>query len=224
MNLICGIDEAGRGSVFGPLVICGVCFLDSKADYLKKIGVKDSKKLSSKKRNELALKIIEHCYSMKVLEITPKEIDKRVSNNLNLNKLEVIKMAQILNLLKPTKVFIDAADVNESRFTLNIKYRLSFNPKHLISKHKADVLYPIVSAASIIAKVKRDEAIALLSEKYGDIGSGYPSDIKSVSYLRNYIEKYKKVPEFVRKSWETTKRMMRVELDNRKITEFFHKS
>jgi ribonuclease HII len=219
-ELICGIDEAGRGPVLGPMVICGVCFNNSKLNMLSEIGVKDSKKLSKKRRSELAKIIKDNCISYKTIIVDAQEIDAREEKRITLNKLEEIKMAKIINELQPDVIYIDAADVNEERFKKSIQKQLIYSPKKIISKHKADDLFPIVSASSIIAKDLRDNIIEDLKKKYGDLGSGYPSDIRSTEFLRNWIKTKKSVPHFARKSWETTKKIIREELSNTKITDY----
>ncbi|MBS7633500.1 ribonuclease HII, partial [Candidatus Bathyarchaeota archaeon] len=71
-----------------------------------------------------------------------------------------------------------------------------------------DQKYPIVSAASVIAKVERDREIELLRQQYGDFGSGYPSDPKTIVFLHRILQKYGKYPAFVRKSWKPAKKAM----------------
>jgi ribonuclease HII len=205
------------------MVICGVCFEKSNLDTLAKIGVKDSKKLTSKRRSELAKIIKENCVSYKTIIVDAQEIDEREKKRISLNKLEEIKMAEILNDLQPDIIYIDAADVNEERFKSSIKQQLEYSPKKIVSKHKADDLYPIVSASSIIAKDLRDNIIEDLQKKYGFFGSGYPSDIRSIEFLREWVKKKKSVPHFARQSWETTKKIVREELSNTKITDFIKK-
>ncbi len=219
-ELICGIDEAGRGPVLGPMVICGVCFDKSKLNILSKIGVKDSKKLSEKRRSDLAKIIKKNCESYKAIIVNAHEIDAREEKRITLNRLEEIKMAEIINELQPEVIYIDAADVNEERFKKSIIKQLNYSPKRIISKHKADDLFPIVSASSIIAKDLRDNIIEELKKKYGDLGSGYPSDVRSIEFLREWIKEKKNVPHFARKTWETTKKIIREELSNTKITDF----
>jgi len=209
------------GSVLGPMVICGVCFTRTKLKFLSEIGVKDSKKLSTKRRNQLSELIKSNCYSQKIIVVNPQEIDQREKKNITINRLEELKMAAIINDLKPDIIYIDAADVNEERFGRSIKNLLNYNPKRIISKHKADDIYPIVSAGSIIAKVKRDTLIDGLKEKYGDFGSGYPSDVITIEFLREWIKNHRKAPYIARKSWDTTKNILNEEIANRKITEFF---
>ncbi|TXT67027.1 MAG: Ribonuclease HII [Promethearchaeota archaeon] len=224
--LICGLDEAGRGPVLGPLVLCGVCFLEEDLGYLQQIGVKDSKKVSAQKRETLARQIKANCSSYKVLQLTPQDIDNREKTRTSLNTLEVIKFAEILNELQPAIIYIDAADTDEKRFGRILKKQLNFSPHHIISKHKADTLYPVVGAASIIAKTYRDKIIdelKLFYQDYGyiDIGSGYPSDEKTINFLRNWIQTNKKPPSCARKTWATTKTILNEEVSQEKITKYF---
>ncbi|MBY8983439.1 MAG: ribonuclease HII [Candidatus Lokiarchaeota archaeon] len=210
-----------KGPVIGPLVLCGVCFKESRLSYLTEIGVKDSKKLTAKRRRILAKLIKESCSSFKIIIVPPNEIDQREEKRITLNRLEELKMAEIVRELKPDSIYIDAVDVNETRFTQSILNLLNYHPKEIISKHKADDLFPIVSAASIIAKDKRDTLIEELKEKYGDLGSGYPSDLKTINFLRNWIKEKQNIPPFARKTWETIRKIVDEELGNRKITDFF---
>ncbi|MFX1496822.1 MAG: ribonuclease HII [Promethearchaeota archaeon] len=219
-KLVCGIDEAGRGPVLGPMVICGVCFPSFDLEILSKIGVKDSKKLTSSKRIELAQIIKRKCYSLKVKIISAKEIDNRVKSHFTLNRLELLKYIEIINELKPNIIIVDAVDVNEKRFGDSIKKLLDFKPTKVISKHKADDIYPIVSASSIIAKEIRDNLIGNLREKYGDFGSGYPSDTKTINFLREWIVKNKKPPSIARKTWDTTRKLLNETIYMKKITDY----
>jgi ribonuclease HII len=218
-KLICGIDEAGRGPVLGPMVISGVCINHDQLESLSCLGVKDSKKLSQSKRKSLSIKINEIC-TCKSFIVTPDEIDKRIDLKISLSRLEQLKMAEIINFFKPDVIYIDAADVNENRFGRSMYDLLIYTPFKLISKHKADDIYPIVSAASIIAKDTRDRLIAELHKKFGDFGSGYTSDEKTINYLTEWIQKHRKAPDFARKSWNTVKRILESEVLTRKITDF----
>lgn len=202
------------------MVICGICFERESLDDLIQIGVKDSKKLTRKKRAALFEILKNNCHAYEISVVSPEEIDARKGKKISLNHLEALKMQKIINILKPDIIYIDAADVNEKRFGTLIQNALDYHPKKIISKHKADDLFPIVSAASILAKVRRDAFIEDLKKLYGDIGSGYPSDKKTIDFLRGYICQNKCVPEFCRKSWKTTKKILSEELYNQKITHF----
>ena len=196
--LVCGVDEAGRGSLLGPLVVAGVSISKNKIKKLSKMGIKDSKKLSPKTREELYKKIIEYVDGYYVSKINPSTIDRNVLKN-NLNHLEAKHMAKVISKLKPNISYVDSCDVNPIRFGKKIS-RLS-RTKKVKSYHHADSRFVIVSAASIVAKVNRDRAIARLRKKY-DVGSGYPSDLKTIYFVKNYILTKKEVPSFVRSSWK----------------------
>ena len=207
--LISGVDDAGRGSVIGPLVIAGVSFAEKDLPKLVNIGVKDSKLLSKKRRIALSKKIRDLALGCHVIFLSPIEIDRVVISKRRLhklNRLEAHAMAKAITILRPDIVYVDASDILEDRFGEHILENLNFVPK-IISKHKADRTYPIVSAASIIAKVERDRVISQLQEKYGTIGCGYPSDSITLRFLENWIRKFGDYPDFVRKSWKTAKRV-----------------
>ena len=206
--LIAGVDEAGRGCVIGPLVVAGVMLKSENLSILTELGVKDSKLLTAEKRELLypvILQLVEKFYTVKVL---PFQIDKAVESLRRLhklNRLEAQTMAQIIEVLKPDEAYVDAADTVEHRFGNHIKECLKTKTR-IISKHKADRIYPIVSAASIIAKVERDREVASLRHEYGDFGSGYLTDGKTMVFLRGLLEKNDDYPDFVRKSWKPAKR------------------
>jgi len=206
--LVAGVDDAGRGSVLGPLVIAGILMKEEELPKLTQLGVKDSKLLSSHRRETLATEIKRIAQKYSVIKLTPKEIDNVVETGRKLhrlNRLEAQTMAKVIEMLKPDIAYVDASDVLEERFKQHILECLPFEVE-LISEHKADRTYPIVSAASIIAKVERDKEIAELTNKYGDIGCGYPSDQKTIDFLQQWLEKWGEYPNFVRKSWKPAKK------------------
>jgi ribonuclease HII len=146
-----------------------------------------------------------------VIKLSPQEIDQVVLTGKKfhrLNRLEAQTMAKVIETLKPDIAYVDASDVLEERFKQHILECLSFEVE-IVSEHKADRNYPIVSAASIIAKVERDKAIAELKDVYGDFGCGYPTDAKTLAFLKQCIEKSEEYPDFVRKSWKPAKRTKR---------------
>jgi ribonuclease HII len=207
--LIAGVDEAGRGCVIGPLVITGYLIKEKNLPLLKELGIKDSKRLSTKKRENILPKIIKLSENYKTIKLSTNQIDKVVESNRKfhkLNRLEAKTMAFIIETLKPNEAYIDAADVIENRFRQHILECLSIKTK-IIAKHKADEIFPVVSAASIIAKVKRDEEILKLRKEYGDFGSGYLSDKKTIAFLKNWIKNSSEYPKCVRKSWKPAKRI-----------------
>jgi ribonuclease HII len=206
--LIAGIDEAGRGCVVGPLVIAGVLVREENLEALIQLGVKDSKLLTAKKRETLVPEIIRLAEKFLVLKVSPQEIDRAVKCQrklFKLNRLEAQTMARIVSELKPNVAYVDSADVVEKRFGLHILEACTFKTE-IISEHKADQTYPIVSAASIIAKVERDSVVAQLRIEYGDFGTGYLTDPKTSVFLTQWLKKNKEYPDMVRKSWKPAKR------------------
>jgi ribonuclease HII len=214
--LISGVDEAGRGPVIGPLVIAGVSIDENNLPKLVNLGVKDSKLLSPQRRERLASQIKKLALNYHIVLLSPAEIDRVVESKRKLhklNRLEAQAMAKVIAVLKPDVVYVDASDILADRFGEHIAENLSFSPK-IISEHKADIKYPIVSAASIIAKVERDKVISQLQKKHGNIGCGYPSDPNTIKFLEDWIRKFGSYPDFVRKSWKTAKRV-KSEADSR---------
>ncbi|HSV48816.1 MAG TPA: ribonuclease HII [Candidatus Acidoferrales bacterium] len=208
--LIAGVDEAGRGCVIGPLVVAGIAVKSENLPLLVELGVKDSKMLTAKKREELYPQIIKLTQSYHTIKVLPYIIDKAVrctKKGYKLNRLEAQTMAKIIEKLKPDEAYVDAADVIQERFGEYIKECLTIQAT-VISKHKADITYPIVSAASIIAKVERDRELEVIKEKYGDCGSGYLTDAKILMFLERLLtENGGDYPSCVRKAWEPARRV-----------------
>jgi ribonuclease HII len=205
--IIAGIDEAGRGCVIGPLVVAGVSVKEENLSALAALGVKDSKLLTAKKREALAPEIIRLAHKHVILKVSPLEIDRVVDSQRRLhklNRLEAETMAQIVNALEPDIAYVDAADVLEKRFGQHIFEASTFKTK-IVSEHKADRTYPVVSAASIIAKVERDSAVTALRNEYGDFGTGYLTDPKTMVFLNQWLKSNSEYPQFVRRSWKPAK-------------------
>ncbi len=187
----------------GPLVVAAIAIEKSKIPELKKIGVKDSKKLSPKMREKLYKQIIKIVDDYQISKATPRQIDVAV-NQHKLNNLESVHMAKVIAKLQPYISYVDSCDVNATRFG---KELAKMTHSKIKSYHRADARFVVVSAASILAKVTRDRAIANLAKKH-HVGSGYPSDSKTVSFVREWFLKNDKLPEFVRKSWAPAKLIM----------------
>ncbi len=202
-KIIAGIDEAGRGAVIGPLVIAGVSIEEEKEEEFRKLNVRDSKMIAPRVRVRLAEKIEKLAKDIVVVKVEACKIDTYRKQGINLNRLEAMKFADIINIIKPDKAFIDAPE-NPEKLNLFIKKMLQENTE-LVSEHKADSKYPVVSAASIIAKVSRDAEIEKLKKKYGDIGPGYSSNKITIKWMKDYMARHGKLPDCVRHSWQTTK-------------------
>jgi ribonuclease HII len=208
--MITGVDEAGRGPVIGPLVIAGVTFKDENP--LIELNVRDSKKIIPNRRKFLAEKIKQIALNYEILIIKAKEIDD-MRKVMTLNEIEVNAFTKVIKKLKPELCYVDSADVNENRFKQDILSQLTFKTE-IISKHKADDLYPIVGAASIIAKTIRDEEVNIIEEELKEklnipLGSGYPADPITQKFLQTWLVKYKKLPPYIRKSWKTSQNLLK---------------
>jgi ribonuclease HII len=202
-----GIDEAGRGSVLGPLVIAGISFDSIKIKELKEMGIMDSKKTPAKKRVILFKEIFNLCESIFICKINCSTIDKFVNSN-RLNKLESKFMTIIADNLHANKIIVDSCDVNPFRFQQEIKKDLINKETSIYSFHKADSDNVIVSCASIIAKVTRDNEILKIQKSLGkDIGSGYPSDPKTIRFINNEINA-KGSKKYIRFSWKPVKQII----------------
>ncbi len=211
MLAIAGIDEAGRGCCIGPLVMAVATINIDNLQKLSEIGVKDSKELSPKKREDLFSKLKKILKEYKFVKIEAKELNELMLRR-SLNEIEAMKAAFLLQDLKykPVVAYLDSPDPLQGNFAKRIKKYLPF-PMELYAYHKADQLFPIVSAASIIAKVIRDKAIKKIEDKYkeyGCLGSGYTHDELTIKFLKNYVKKNKKLPKFARTEWITTQRIL----------------
>lgn len=205
--MIAGIDEAGKGPVLGPMCVAGLMVDENKLDNILRLGVKDSKKLTPKKREALSVEIKKIADKIFILEVSPGQIDE-LRKVITMNEIMVACYVKVLEELKPESAFVDAADVIAERFGENIKKKYS-RDLNITSEHKADEKYPIVSAASILAKVRRDELVRNIGTKAGtEIGSGYPSDRKTIKFLEDWVSEHGSLPDFARSSWETSKNIV----------------
>jgi ribonuclease HII len=211
--LILGIDDAGRGPLIGPMFLAGV--LIDKKDYeiLKKQGVNDSKQVLHPKRVLLSKLIKDSAVDFYIARSDPDQIDNAVNSGLNLNTLEAMKTAEIINKILINKkekiqIVVDCPSTNISAWRNKVleyvTVKVDFD---LICEHKADANHVAVSAASILAKVAREDAVAEIKERlkqYGDVGSGYPADPFTKEFLKKYGNELKDSGIF-RKSWSTWK-------------------
>lgn len=206
-NMISGIDEAGKGPVLGPMCVAGVLVEERKLDELANLGVKDSKKLSAKNREVLAADIKKLANKYFIMEVSPQRIDE-LRKVMTMNEIMVICFSKVLEELRPGHAFLDAADVNAARFGENVRKKYA-REIEITSEHKADDKYPVVSAASILAKVERDALVKQLEDNAGvEIGSGYSSDPKTIQFLEKYVKENGSLPDFARRSWETSRNLL----------------
>jgi ribonuclease HII len=208
--MICGADEAGRGPCFGPLVVAGI-LVDNDSE-LVRIGVADSKQLTPRRREQLAPMIQKIASKYEIIIMPADDIDD-LRKTMTLNELEVFIYSKIIEKLHPDVCFVDAVDVKEERFGKDILSHLSYTPR-IISEHKADAKYPIVGAASILAKVTRDQQVKQIAKELEPklnlpLGSGYPSDPVTKKFLKAWVTQFGELPPYVRRSWETCQQLIK---------------
>ncbi len=211
VKLITGIDEAGRGALIGPMVVCGITAEEGVIEKLRDIGVKDSKMLTYARREELYGNIKEilqkesRVSSIMPISISSCKIDDNKKNSVNLNMVEAKAMAQIINMIGGDEIYIDALTVNPKKYQRFVETYLKSDGFKIFAENKADEKYTIVGAASIIAKVERDRAIEKIKEMENfDFGVGYPHDERTIDFVDQLIKKRKRLPSYVRKTWVTT--------------------
>jgi ribonuclease HII len=210
-----GVDEAGRGPAIGPLVVCALSIPKEDRGILNNIGVDDSKNLSKIRRESIHAEIVSisklRGWEIGLIHCDAGKIDRWMEFG-TLNTLEVMLFAEAIT--KATEItskftlFLDACDVDAERFGRNVSSALGkrSNGFKIISKHRMDSTDAITGAASIIAKVNRDLAIDKLSKELGvDLGSGYPSDMKSKTAIEDLCRE--EIPnDCLRRKWSNVER------------------
>lgn len=215
-----GVDEAGRGPVIGPLVVAAVAVpVEGGEDHLRRLGVRDSKKLQASRREHLAQEIGEG-YPHTVIEVPADDIDAlRATASLNVIEARIFASA-VLGLVAKigeearVTAYLDAADTSETTFERYFRGSMADSPGAdavigVVSRHEADDSFPVVSAASVLAKSRREEAVARIARELGeDFGSGYPSDRVTVAFLEKWIMEKGVLPPHTRSSWKTAQRLL----------------
>ena len=197
MQIQCGLDEAGRGPVIGPMVVAIVCCDPLQ---IKEIGVRDSKKLTPERRSYLFDRIMETSICVEI-ETIPSAVINGEMQHRTLNEIEYDRFLALIRKCGKD-AYVDAFDVDPERLSRRLSTDSGFK---IIAEHGADDRFPSVSAASIIAKVTRDREIENLHEIYGDFGSGYPSDPATVKFLKQSLKNGINIDHIVRKEWKTWK-------------------
>lgn len=206
MALVLGLDEAGRGPVIGSMFISGFQTGLPSAE-LSSVGVKDSKKLSDKQRRSL-YDDLQEIGEPKTIEVTAQELDARMKNS-TINEIELEAFADIIGGTNCSKAYVDLPEPDENAFVSKVKQKISGETPEIVAEHGADDRYDVVSAASIIAKTKREEHVKRLHKKYGrDFKSGYPHEEETIEFMKSYCSEKGSLPPEARKSWSTSKRVV----------------
>ena len=213
-----GVDEAGKGPVLGSMFAACV---RAPADAIPD-DVADSKQLTAERRESLAETIRERADAVSVAEIPVARID---DPETDMNELTVEAHAEALSQVARDDLpaYLDAGDTNAVRFERRVGNRVAADLE-LRAEHGADEAYPIVSAASIVAKVSRDAHVADLAAEYdgqgyGEVGSGYPGDSATREFLKTYVEAEEELPACARRSWQTSQDAL-AELDQSTLEDF----
>lgn len=209
---ILGVDEAGKGPVIGPLVVCGVLCDEKEIEQLEKIGVKDSKKLSPKKRDEIYSKL-KSMVEYEAVIFNAIELDEKMQSK-TINEILMDAVAEIIKKFNPDVVYVDSFDVKPERLSEELKNKTG---KKVIALHNGERI-PVVASASIIAKTIRERLVEELKKIYGDFGSGYASDERTIKWLEERLKRGE-LPEIVRKRWKTVENL-RKKLGQKKLFEF----
>ena len=209
-------------------MLAGVLVEEKDERVLKAEGVADSKQLTHPVRVKLAEIIKDTAKAFHVVAATPVQIDQSIQSGINLNTLEALKIAEIINKLntrkEKIKVIIDCPSVNVRAWRATLMQYVHYTENlEVFCEHKADVNHPSVSAASILAKVAREEAVSKLKEEHGEIGSGYPSDQLTISFVKKHGARLKDSGIF-RKTWATWKSLFPGKNAQRQATLFDFKA
>ena len=207
MVLIAGIDEAGRGPVIGPMVIALFSCPSENESKINAFCKKDSKQLSPAQREEIFAKL-KHLGKIDYVELGAEKLNTLMEKE-TLNEIEAMFIAKLIkNLTGDANVKIDLPD----RYSWVFAKRMQrYGIKKYEAEHKADENHPIVAAASICAKVLRDQRIAELRSQFGDFGSGYPSDEKTIAFLKDK-ESLTRISQHIRKKWKTLENIKQTKL------------
>lgn len=184
--------------------------------------MKDSKVLTPEKRQTLSKKISKIATNIVVLRVQSCHIDDFRSMGVNLDKIEAMKMAQIIDIAEGSRIYVDSLTQNPKKFSNLICSYLKNREADTVVKNYMDESVPVVSAASIIAKVERDASIEEIKQKVGvDFGVGYPHDTRTIQFLEKLIKETKgQLPSFVRQSWITTQ-VLQEKAWQKKVKDFF---
>jgi ribonuclease HII len=210
-ELVIGIDDAGRGPLIGPMTLAGVLLTKDQESSLLNKNIRDSKTLSHSTRIRLSKLIKETAEAFHIVASSAETIDASIKKGTNLNTLEAQKTAEIINVLnkksKKIEVVVDCPSINTQAWRAKLMEYID-SPENLEVKceHKADANHLSAAAASILAKVRREEEISVLKSKFGDFGSGYPSDPKTKLFLKEKGQQFSNEGIF-RKSWATWKKI-----------------
>ncbi len=206
ISLVIGVDEAGRGPLVGDMVIALVVFRECDLGSLARLGVKDSKSLTPVIRRKLLPYILRYSLATIISHVSPLEIDTKNLNELTINRISYL-LGSLKGLIDPYIVKRITIDMVTGYRKYSTDYREHYPYAEVIFEANADVKYVEVSAASIVAKCYRDQLIEEVNRVYGELGSGYPIDRRTIEWIRRVYGAGEPPPPFLRRSWSILKKI-----------------
>jgi len=216
-----GVDEAGKGPALGPMVAAAVIADPAGLP----ADVDDSKRIAPARRESMAAALGDDADgAVGVAFVEPAEIDRP---DTDMNTLTVRGQARAVRAAlseplaagvdEPVRVLADAGDTSEERFARRLREFVAADPDgspdgdplpavDVTAAHGADADDPVVGAASVVAKVVRDDRMSDVDAaypEYDDVGSGYPSDPSTRRFLAAYVGDHGALPDCARTSWAT---------------------
>lgn len=190
------------------MFIGGFTATEEDLEKLEELGVKDSKKLSDKKRERLRGELGD-LGEVFLVEFTASKIDD-LRDVMSLNEIELKGFAEVVDRAEPDEVFMDLPEPDGDRFIGKVQELMKTDiDLEFTAEHGADETFPIVSAASIVAKSARESHVEELHRKYGyDFKSGYPHDKPTIQFLKKHLQEKGRLPEETRESWSTAQRII----------------
>ncbi len=195
---VLGLDEAGRGSVLGPLVVGGFLYEGDGDEALRAAGADDSKALTPARRERARV-------ALGALGAwDTRAIPADVIDGGNLNTLEEDAFVDLVRAFAPDRVLLDAPVAPAGIPRLRARLVARTGVGDWVIEPKADATYAVVGAASIFAKTTRDAAMEAIAADIGiALGSGYPSDPLTRGWLAARVAGGGALPAFVRTRWGT---------------------
>ncbi|MFB6128013.1 MAG: ribonuclease HII [Halolamina sp.] len=217
-----GVDEAGKGPVLGPMVAAAV----RAPPPALPDGVADSKRLSAARRESLAATLRERDAVAVGVAVVPVAAIDDLATDMNTLTIRGQAAAVAAVAGDGDRVVADAGDTSESRFARRLTDRIGRGDAdtgadadtefavepvadspagvEVVAEHGADDAYDAVAAASVVAKVERDRRLAAIGAAYDrPLGSGYPSDPTTRTFLRDHVAETGELPDCARASWAT---------------------
>ncbi len=193
--------------MLGPLVVGAFACEATAIPAVVAAGARDSKQLTPSRREEVYRRL-ESLGERRWISLPPRTIDRYVARG-RLNQLELEAFAELVRAVRPDVAYVDACDPNEERFGQRLA-TLAGGTVRVVSRHRADRDLPIVGAASVVAKVRRDAELAELRTLVDEpLGTGYPSDPTTRDCVLRHAADGRRVPPWMRRSWETVQRVKR---------------